>query len=147
MELYTFGNLHNLTFELLKPLHNSQRIKYSSYDISNNYIICGATSGSLYLFHRQPCNFLQLIPKLNGPINYVAISPKEHYIAFSTQSNIHIYVIDLKAIQPVIFSSYYHEMIITQIRWKKNENQLFLGDIKGNVFLVNLNCFLVRNFK
>lgn len=118
--------------------------QYTCYDASTNYIVCGATSGSLYLFQRQPCKFLQLIPNLYGAISHVAISPQEHFIAFTTQKGtILVYVIDLTAVQPVVVSSYYREMCITQLKWKQNECQLFFGDMKGNVFLVNLNNFLV----
>lgn len=96
------------------------------------------------MFQRNPCKFLQLIPNLYGAINHVAISPQEHFIAFTTQKGtILVYVIDLSAIQPVVVSSYYREMSITQLKWKQNECQLFFGDMKGNVFLVNLNHFLV----
>lgn len=74
----------------------------------------------------------------------IAISPQEQYIAFTTKKgSILIYIIDLTQIRPVICSSYCHEMEITQIRWKKNESQLYLGDFNGTVFLVNLNIFLV----
>lgn len=106
--------------------------------------MCGATSGSLYLFQRD-CKFLQLIPNLNGAINNVAISPLENYIAFTTQKgNVLVYAIDLTTVQPMVISSYYREMTVTQLIWKQNECQLFLGDMKGNVFLANLNNFLVR---
>lgn len=119
--------------------------QYTCYDASKKYITCGASSGSIYVFMRQPCKFLQLIPNLSGAINHIAISPQENYVAFTTQKgSIHIYVIDLTTVQPTILSSHYHEMLITQIQWKQNEKQLFLGDVKGNVFLVNLNIFLVR---
>lgn len=81
---------------------------------------------------------------MNGAINMISISPQEHYVAFTTQKGtVLVYVIDFKQIQPVFCSSYYHEMKVTQIRWKKNESQFYLGDFKGTVFLVNLNIFLV----
>lgn len=122
--------------------------QYTCYDASKKYITCGASSGSMYVFMRQPCKFLQLIPNLSGAISHIAISPQENYVAFTTQKgSIHIYVIDLTTVQPTILSSHYHyhEMNITQIKWKQNEKQLFLGDVKGNVFLVNLNIFLVSS--
>lgn len=119
-------------------------LQYTCYDVSKNYIVCGATSGSLYLFRRFPISLIQLIPNLNGPIVHVAISPYEHYIGFTTQRGaINVYIIDFTTLQPVISSYYIHEMNITQIKWKQNENQLYFGDMKGNVFLVNLNNFLV----
>ncbi|XP_031635331.1 Hermansky-Pudlak syndrome 5 protein homolog [Contarinia nasturtii] len=58
---------------------------------------------------------------------------------------IHIYVRDYTAVKPIVISSYYHQTNITQIKWSRNENQLFFGDVKGTVFLVNLNNFLGRN--
>lgn len=132
----------NLSIFFLSILHLPQ---YTCYDASLNYIVCGATSGSLYLFQRQPsCKFLQLIPNVSGAINNVAISPHEHYIAFTThKGTVLVYVIDLTTVQPVVISSYYREMNVTQLKWKQNECQLFLGDMKGNVFLANLNNFLV----
>lgn len=54
-----------------------------------------------------------------------------------------MHVIDLTAIQPQVISSYYREMTITELIWKQNECQLFFGELKGNVFVVNLNNFLV----
>lgn len=76
---------------------------------------------------------------------HVAISPQEHYVAYIThKGTILVYVIDLEGnAQPTIFSTYYREMTITQLKWRQNESQLFVGDLKGNVFLVNLNNFLV----
>lgn len=140
-ELYGFICQILLIFSFVLSLSQ----QYTCYDASFNYIVCGATSGSLYLFQRQQnCKFLQLIPNLSGAINNVAISPQEHYIAFTTQKGtILVYVIDLTTVQPVVISSYYREMTVTQLKWKQNECQLFLGDMKGNVFLANLNNFLV----
>lgn len=120
-------------------------MQYTCYDASRNFIVCGATSGSIYLFQRHPCKFLQLIPDVFGPIVHVAISPEEHYVAYcSHKGTILVYVIDLDGnAQPTILSTYYREMTITQLKWRQNESQLFAGDMKGNVFLVNLNNFLV----
>lgn len=167
-EIYQLNNLLNLTSDINRPLNKTHRIKVSSvarcgvvlattnsilfpdsqytcYDASQNYVACGATSGSIYLFQRQPCKFLQLIPNVFGPISHVAISPQEHYVAYSShKGTMLVYVIDLESnAQPTILSTYYREMIITQLSWRQNESQLFAGDLKGNVFLVNLNNFLV----
>lgn len=118
--------------------------QYTCFDASTNYIVCGATSGSIYLFQRKPCKFLQLIPNTFGPINNVAISPQENYVAFSSQKGtILVYAIDLLAVRPHVLSSYYREMSITELIWKHNECQLYFGELKGNVFVVNLNNFLV----
>ncbi|XP_055307235.1 BLOC-2 complex member HPS5 homolog isoform X2 [Sitodiplosis mosellana] len=145
-ESYELCNLTELTLELKKPLYVTRRINYTCYDVSKNYIVCGATSGSIYLFRRCPVSLLQLIPNLNGPIKLVAISPLEQYICFTTQRGaINVYILNFSTLQPIISSYYLHEMNITQIKWKQNENQIYFGDIKGNVFLVNLNNFLGKN--
>lgn len=57
-----------------------------------------------------------------------------------------VYNIDFQAIQPHVVTSYYRETAVTCLQWKKNECQFFYGDKKGNVFLVNLNNFLVNLF-
>lgn len=168
METYGFSSYKNITSDLYNPLHNNNRIKvrkakdvtknilfhlfiqfqYTCYDVSKNYIVCGATSGSLYIFERDNCKFLQLIPSSNGVINHVAISPKEQYLAFTTKKKaISIHSIDWKSNRPIrFFTSCYHEMDITQIIWRQKECQIIFGDDKGQVFLVNLNHSMVRIF-
>lgn len=119
--------------------------QYTSYDASRNYVVCGASSGSIYLFQRKPCKFLQLIPNIFGTITHVVISPQEHYVAFASQKGtILLYVIDLTSMQPTVLTAFYREMTVTELKWRQNECQIFFGDVKGNVFLVNLNNFLVN---
>lgn len=50
-------------------------------DVSN-YIVFGASSGSLYIFRRYPCEFLQLIQNVYGSITNVRISPNERFVIF-----------------------------------------------------------------
>lgn len=139
-------------------------IQYTCYDVSKNYIVCGATSGSLYIFRRHPSiSLIQLIPNLNGPLTLVSVSPFEHFICFtttqpiikgkpssstfsSTQPSLNVYRINFETLQPIISSYYLHEVNITQIKWKRNENQLYFGDMNGNISLVNLNNFLVKYY-
>lgn len=120
-------------------------LQYTCFDASHNYIVCGASSGSVYIFQRSSCKFLQLIPNTCGPINNIAISPNDRYVAFSSQKGtILVYVVDLTATEPQVVNSHYRDTTITCLHWKQNECQFFYGDKKGNVFLVNLNVFLVR---
>lgn len=106
--------------------------------------MCGATSGSIYIFQRGTCKFVQLIPNTCGSINNVAISPNDRYIAYSSQrGTILVYAIDLGAAEPQVVHSHYRDTMVTCMHWKQNECQLFYGDKKGNVLLVNLNVFLV----
>lgn len=59
-------------------------LQYTCFNVSDKYIIFGATSGSLYLFNREPCSFLQIIPNQEGAVSNVTISPNEQLIAFSS---------------------------------------------------------------
>lgn len=36
--------------------------QYTCFDVSPSFLVFGATSGGLYLFRREPCTFLQLLP-------------------------------------------------------------------------------------
>jgi hypothetical protein len=36
--------------------------QYTCFCVSRNFLIFGATSGGLYVFRREPCIFLQLLP-------------------------------------------------------------------------------------
>lgn len=66
-------------------------------------------------------------------------------MAFTSQrGTVLVYFIDLTSVQPLVVTAYFREMTIAQLKWKENETQLFAGDLKGNVFLVNLKNFLVN---
>uniref|UniRef100_A0A2H8TP86 Hermansky-Pudlak syndrome 5 n=1 Tax=Melanaphis sacchari TaxID=742174 RepID=A0A2H8TP86_9HEMI len=47
---------------LNSPLKTTQRIKYTCLEVSQNFVIFGASSGGLYVFRREPCEFIQLLP-------------------------------------------------------------------------------------
>lgn len=36
--------------------------QYTCFEVSQNFIILGASSGGLYMFRRKPCEFIQLLP-------------------------------------------------------------------------------------
>lgn len=119
--------------------------QYTCLDASSNYIVLGATSGSIYLFQRTPTvQFLQIIQNMYGPINHVAISPQEKFVTFATvKGTICVYVIDLQAAYPQIVTAHYEDTTVSCLHWRRSEEQLFYGDQRGNVFLVNLTSFLV----
>lgn len=76
ISIYLFCNfllLFSLKYLLLFLL------QYTCVDVSN-YIVFGASSGSLYIFRRYPCEFLQLIQNVHGSITNVRISPNERFV-------------------------------------------------------------------
>lgn len=54
-----------------------------------------------------------------------------------------VYVIKLTAAYPQIVTSHYEDTTVMCLHWKRNEEQVFYGDDKGNVYLVHLTSFLV----
>lgn len=54
-------------------------------------------------------------------------------------------VIDLSTAQPIVVQTFHREINITQLTWRQDECQFFVGDTAGNVYQVNLNIFLVSN--
>lgn len=134
-----------LIMDFMHKNMNSSKFQYTCIDASSNYIVLGATSGSIYLFRRNPLEYALLIQNMYGPINHVAISPQEKFVSFSTiKGTICVYVINLAASYPQIVTAHYEEATVTCLHWKRNEEQVFYGDNKGNVFLVNLTSFLVK---
>jgi hypothetical protein len=76
------------------------RVRYSALDVSRNYIICGANTGSLYLYTRA-CAFVRLITLDHadgggrGEITHVRFSADEKYVAICTAMKL-IFVLELK---------------------------------------------------
>ncbi|XP_023290863.2 Hermansky-Pudlak syndrome 5 protein homolog [Lucilia cuprina] len=146
MNLYCLTNFIDYSLAIHQPLKHSNRIKYTCFDISENYIVLGATSGSLYLFNRQG-KFLHLIPSKHGAVNHLSISTNEKYVGFSTQrSVVCVYAVNLsaQAAPQVIFTNLCSDQSVqvTCIHWTQDEKQFYYGDSKGQVNLVLLSTFI-----
>lgn len=132
-------------------------------DISN-YIVFGASSGSLYIFRRYPCEFLQFIQNVYGSITNVRISPNERsdkstilvllslirnsfsrFIAFATDKGIiGVYLLNFEAQEPIVITSQCEETKnISYIEWKNEEHHLFIGNKKGIVSIVFIDMLFV----
>lgn len=132
-------------------------------DISN-YIVFGASSGSLYIFRRYPCEFLQFIQNVYGSITNVRISPNERsdkstilvllslirnsfsrFIAFATdKGTIGVYLLNFEAQEPIVITSQCEETKnISYIEWKNEEHHLFIGNKKGIVSIVFIDMLFV----
>lgn len=60
--------------------------QYTCFDVSQNFIILGASSGGLYVFRRQPCEFIQLLPnKVSVQIMRITKNQKNFWRIFYTQ--------------------------------------------------------------
>ncbi|XP_065215075.1 uncharacterized protein pink [Planococcus citri] len=137
---------HKNTFYL--PLKRSERIKYTCFTVSKNYIVFGATSGGLYAFKRNPCSFWQLIPSKESAVTHVSISSSENFIAFSTNKGI-LCILELNEIncgKLVIRSDDLSDSEISTLCWTDDNNKptLYVGDSTGRVSFLKLS-FLSKN--
>ena len=69
---------------LLSPVGNSGRVSYTCMDVSPNYIVFGANTGSLYLFDRKTRRFLRPISTVTEHIVLVKWHSNENLLAVAT---------------------------------------------------------------
>uniref|UniRef100_A0A0A9X6F3 RING-type domain-containing protein n=3 Tax=Lygus hesperus TaxID=30085 RepID=A0A0A9X6F3_LYGHE len=128
------------------PLRSTQRIRYTCFEVSQNFLIFGATSGGIYIFQRDPCNFIQLAPNKEGAVTKVCMSKDEKFIAFSTArgiSCVYEWNIDDKA--KLINKSLEHSgYTITELVWSDTCNQLYVGDNVGRLSVINVSMFMSK---
>lgn len=118
--------------------------KFSCCDASQEFIIFGATSGSLYIFKRliNAAQFVKIIPNKFGSINSVAIERKtETFIAFSTIKG-YVIITSIDA-NPQIVANESNKDLVTCLYWA-DDDQLFFGNIRGQITLINLAFYMVR---
>ncbi|XP_044255419.1 Hermansky-Pudlak syndrome 5 protein homolog [Tribolium madens] len=131
----TLNNIIRNTFE------TTHRIKFTAFDVSHKYAIFGVNSGGIYIFSRESCQFLKLIPSTHGPANLLFISPNEKNLAIAVLTGLVVVLEDFSEtdFQQQIFTE--HEgNNITAIKW--NGNDLYCGDNTGRVSVVALRNFL-----
>ncbi|XP_017760178.1 PREDICTED: uncharacterized protein LOC108550815 [Eufriesea mexicana] len=141
---YVLSEYEEINPLLYKPINSTQRIKYTCFNISPSYIILGSTSGSIYLFSRKPCSFIQLIPLSEGIVSRILISPDEKTIALTTTRGI----ICLVALKPVLkliaISTEYVRKNINCLCWNDNSCEIYVGDGNGRVSVIVLSIFTVN---
>jgi len=84
------------TLEALTASIPSSRIRLNCIEVSTNYIILGANTGSLYVFDRDTSRFVQLltVDGLQHSISLVKFSLDEKYLAVVLSKNPVIYVME-----------------------------------------------------
>ncbi|KAF3419980.1 hypothetical protein E2986_04269 [Frieseomelitta varia] len=141
---YVLSEYEEINPLLYKPINSTQRIKYTCFNTSPNYIVLGSTSGSIYLFSRKPCSFVQLIPLSEGAVSCVLISPDEKIIALTTIRGL-VCLVALKPTPKLIAIS--NEHIHKQVNclcWNDNSSELYIGDECGKVSVMVLSIFTVN---
>ncbi|CAB3359786.1 Hypothetical predicted protein [Cloeon dipterum] len=147
---YVLCELENLG-HILQPLKSTQRIKYTCFGLSQKLLVFGATSGGLYIFRREPCTFLHLIPSKDGPINNVSISPDEKIVAYATSKGA-VVMIEHNVLQSppaaarrIQVSSEHLGAKVTAMQWNSKSDDLYIGDNTGKVSLLCVSVFTPKN--
>lgn len=141
---YVLSECEEINSILYRPINSTQRIKYTCFDASSSYIILGLTSGSVYVFSREPCSFLQIIPLSEGVVSRVAISPDEKTVALATTRGT-VCVMSLKSTPQLIAISMEHMYEqITCLCWNNNSTDIYVGDTIGRVSVMVLSRFGVN---
>ncbi|XP_076294239.1 WD40 repeat domain-containing protein pink [Lasioglossum baleicum] len=141
---YVLSEYEEINSLLYKPINSTQRIKYTCFNTSSNYIILGSTSGSIYLFSRKPCSFLQLIPLSEGAVSRVLISPDERTIALATARGA-VCLVSLKPTPKLIAVSTEHiNEQINSLCWNDSSSELYAGDWNGKISVMVLSIFKVN---
>ncbi|KAJ9575060.1 hypothetical protein L9F63_007721, partial [Diploptera punctata] len=120
---------------------------YTCFSVSKNFIIFGATSGGLYVFKREPCIFLQILPNKEGSVTQVSTSPDEKFFAFSTQKGL-VCVLERSQnlkIRRTQMSVEHQGSEVTALHWNTTSTELFVGDDAGKVSVVNISPFTAKN--
>ncbi|XP_011647990.1 Hermansky-Pudlak syndrome 5 protein homolog [Pogonomyrmex barbatus] len=141
---YVLSEREEINSILYKPINSTQRIKYTCFNASASYIILGSTSGSIYLFSREPCSFLQIIPLSEGVVSRVAISPDEKTVALATTRGT-VCLVSLKSTPQLMSVSMEHMYEqVTCICWNNSSTEIYVGDAIGRVSVMVLSIFTVN---
>ncbi|XP_053975515.1 BLOC-2 complex member HPS5 [Hylaeus volcanicus] len=141
---YVLSEYEEINSLLYKPINSTQRIKYTCFGTSPNYVVLGSTSGSIYLFSRKPCSFLQLIPLSEGAVSRVLVSPDEKIIALTTTRRV-VCLVSLKPTPKLIAISMEHiNEQVNCLCWNDNSSEVYIGDCNGKVSVMTLSIFTVN---
>ncbi|XP_075982031.1 WD40 repeat domain-containing protein pink [Anticarsia gemmatalis] len=143
---YLLQELPDITDCINYPIKNVQRIKYTCFDVSKSLIAFGATSGGIYIFNRNPCEFVQLIPNKDGAITRLVISPDERHIGFANGRGLVTVAAcnqSLSGSQSTVTSKEHQGNEITTMIWSNN-HMLFTGDDVGKIAVLQPQNFIAK---
>uniref|UniRef100_A0AAR5PIE2 HPS5-like beta-propeller domain-containing protein n=1 Tax=Dendroctonus ponderosae TaxID=77166 RepID=A0AAR5PIE2_DENPD len=130
--------LSNINTAVKHTFQSMQRVKLRCFDVSSTYLVFGASSGGIYIFKRNPYEFIKLIPSRDGPTKLIAISPDEHHISVVCATGLILilqnFIEDAKT-QTQVFNEHEGKQV-TYIKWHRNE--LYVGDETGKISVVSV---------
>ncbi|CAH1256468.1 HPS5 [Branchiostoma lanceolatum] len=128
--------------DLLAPIKTSSRIKYTCLSVSRRFISLGATTGGLYLFHREKLKCLQLLANKEGAITMVTSAPDDNLVAIATSRGL-VVVWELnieRRAKPerLRISPEHRGNTVVSLQWDDKSSRLFIGDDTGKVSVANV---------
>ncbi|XP_066275140.1 uncharacterized protein [Branchiostoma lanceolatum] len=128
--------------DLLAPIKTSTRIKYTCLSVSRRFISLGATTGGLYLFHREKLKCLQLLANKEGAITMVTSAPDDNLVAIATSRGL-VVVWELnieRRAKPerLRISPEHRGNTVVSLQWDDKSSRLFIGDDTGKVSVANV---------
>lgn len=156
------GEISRQTLSPTIPNHLStlcNHLQFNVAAVSSKYIVLVAKSGSLYIYTRDPLNFLLLIPinRKIGSIERITVSPNNNYVVI-TNHRAELYLQNISSVDGHLSDlSAYNKSLpdvkylgtakanITCFWWSADEKQLYYGDRGGNVCLISVDSFFNGN--
>ncbi|XP_033645759.1 uncharacterized protein LOC117305115 isoform X2 [Asterias rubens] len=126
---------------LMTPIKASARIKYTCIAVSRNYIALGASSGSLYVFHRNTLKYLQAFANSEGGLTKVVFAPDDNIVGIATSQGF-VVVLELNierrlSSERLAISSAHRNGQVTAMIWDDSSQRLFTGDDHGRITFLN----------
>ncbi|XP_066257193.1 BLOC-2 complex member HPS5 homolog isoform X2 [Euwallacea similis] len=114
------------------------------FSASSSFLVFGATSGGVYIFKREPCEFLKLIPSKEGSADLITISQDEKLMGVATSRGL------ILILQNFIEDPNLHYQVFSQHEGRRitfikcHKLQLYIGDDKGRVSVVSTDTALFQ---
>lgn len=125
------------------PIGNLTRVKYVCFDASKRYLAFGATSGDVFMFHRDSTAYITTITNKEGAVSQVALAPDDYVLGIATSRG-HVVVLEHNARRPAqqaqrLQLSFEHKgSAITCLEWNGPGTRLFAADSTGKVSVLNV---------
>ncbi|XP_037277019.2 WD40 repeat domain-containing protein pink [Rhipicephalus microplus] len=128
---------------ILAPIRNLTRVKYACFDASKRYLAFGATTGDVFMFHRDTTAYITTITNKEGAVSQVALAPDDFVLGIATSRG-HVVVLEHNARRPTVQAqrlqlSFEHKgSVVTCLEWNSAGTRLFVADNTGKVSVLNV---------
>lgn len=128
---------------ILAPIRNLTRVKYACFDASKRYLAFGATTGDVFMFHRDTTAYITTITNKEGAVSQVALAPDDFVLGIATSRG-HVVVMEHNARRPAVQAqrlqlSFEHKgSVVTCLEWNSVGTRLFAADSTGKVSVLNV---------